>query len=106
MGVFESGGAQALEGYEVPLLSWDDYQAIRAGEAPAALEAGEAGAAARGRLLEGGKPGAGAGGQEGACAAALEHSGSAGGAGGPGGDGDDGGSEAGSVDVEELCELD
>lgn len=91
--VYETEGAAGLEGYQVPLLSWDDYQAIRAGGAPAALEAGDAGDA-RARLLQG-KPAGAAGSEQGPA----EEAG--------GGGGEDSASEAGSVDVmEELCELD
>lgn len=102
--MYEQQGSEALEGYAVPLLSWQDYQAIREGAAPAALEGG---AFSGSHLLEGGAAGgkggeaageraggvvAGSGRHEEAVAAEPSS--------------DDVAGEAGSVDVEELCELD
>lgn len=131
--VYHGQGPAALESFEVPLLSWDDYQAIKAGgEAAPALPAGEsAAAAAKGRLLEGGSEDGSAGadaheakaarvgsaGQASATgvlspapsSAAREARGAvlAGGGGSQTDEKDfDSASEAGSIDVDELCELD
>ncbi|PRW44407.1 UBA TS-N domain-containing [Chlorella sorokiniana] len=130
--VYHDQGPAALEGYEVPLLSWDEYQAIKeGGEAAPALPASDgAMAAAKGRLLEGGGGDGSAAdaGHEAKAArvgsagegsantlssapssAAREAHGAvlAGGGGGQAGEQDfDTASEAGSVDVDELCELD
>ncbi|KAL4428216.1 hypothetical protein ABPG75_002305 [Micractinium tetrahymenae] len=125
MHVYESEGPERLETYEVPLLTWDDYQAIK--EQPLALPAGDsAAAAAGGRLLEGGSGGAAearaAVAGEGAApasraavhpppvvgpalvtAAGREEAEEAG-----SNDGvldDHGGSEAGSIDVDDVDEL-
>lgn len=131
--VYHGQGPAALESFEVPLLSWDDYQAIKAGgEAAPALPAGEsAAAAAKGRLLEGGSEDGSAGahaheakaarvgsaGQASATgmlspapsSAAREARGAvlASGGGSQTDEKDfESASEAGSIDVDELCELD
>lgn len=128
--MYHGQGPAALESYEVPLLSWDDYQAIKAGgEAAPALPAGEgAAASAKGRLLEGssGEDGASDAGHD-AKAARVDSAGAesvasaapssaareargavlAGGGGGQAGEKDyETASEAGSIDIDELCELD
>lgn len=128
--VYHGQGPAALEGYEVPLLSWDDYQAIKeVGEAAPALPAGDSSAAAaKGRLLEGGSGGdRGENAGHEAKAARVSSAGEAsvlstspssaareargavlaGGSGSQAGERDyDSTSEAGSIDVDELCELD
>lgn len=124
--MLQQEGPEGLKAYEVPLLSWDDYQAIK--EQPLALPAGSGvDAAATGRLLESGagrdtpvgpaeeRPPA-------VCGSTAQHSPPAGPA-GPAvgaptpreeteqagsdeGELDGGASEAGSFDVDELFELD
>ncbi len=124
--VLQQEGPEGLEAYEVPLLSWDDFQAIK--EQPLALPAGSGtDAAATGRLLKSGagrdtpvrpaeeRPPA-------VCGSTAQHvppAGPAGpAAGGPApreeaeqagsdeGELDGGASEAGSFDGDELFELD
>lgn len=92
--VWHEGGAAQLEGYAMPLLSWEEYQACSQGDgANLALPAvaGESQRLLEGRGQAGGKGGCGAG-------AAPKDAGA-------GGD-SDAASEAGGVDVDELCQLD
>lgn len=125
--VLRQEGPERLEAYEVPLLSWDDYQAMK--EEPLALPAGDgAAAAAGGRLLADAASGAAGAAQAGA---ADERAAAAGGAAvqrvhasGPGpaglaagvsglhseagseeGELDGAASEAGSIDVEAVDDL-
>lgn len=122
--VFKENGPEKLEDYEVPLLSWDDYQAIK--EQALALPAGDSTAAASdGRLLEGAERGAAGGeaqaraveahsaavqlappaGPRPAAGAAQAQEGAGLAAGDEDGGLDDGASEAGSIDVDDVDEL-
>jgi hypothetical protein len=94
LGVFEERGEAALEEYAVPLLSWSDYQAIKEEGAAPALPAPKDASVAVDRLLPRGAPapaapaavGGGAGEDPLEVAAAA--------------------SEAGSLDLDDLCGLD
>lgn len=115
--MYHQQGPERLEGFAVPLLSWEDYQAIRQeGAGAAALPAG-GGPAAEGRLLEGAQ-GGGAAGKAAQVQGAAAGAGVGAGAGSSGvrqaevapagaaaAGGDDAASEAGSVDIDELCAL-
>lgn len=128
MDVYRERGPEQLETYAVPLLSWDDYQAIKEEDTSApALPAAASGIVALDRLLgtdrastnDGGRQAgidngtstkAGAGmdldldlGSNGPAAAHVIGDAS----GGPlvSGEGDEA-SEAGSFDLDELCGLD
>ena len=136
----QEGGPERLQSMAVPLLSWDDYKAIKeeGNAATSALPAGTSGmAAAGGRLLPGGEskceggaveaasaeaaggstgsnavPGDGCGreGQEGSGGVPVAAGEPAAADDGPhatgGAAADDTASESGSVDIDELCQLD